>query len=155
MLEDRGDETQVTVLTTLNVTGKPAQFGRGVMNEVGGRLLNIFATNLAATLAEEPEPEPDQPEPEPASRSGAERGGWPGGCGANGAGPATTQAAGGDDGPAGERATGRQHDAGASGARRRARRRRPQRPPRRAPTTSIDELRLPRGRRAACTRTAS
>ncbi len=51
VLEDRGDETQVTVLTTLNVTGKPAQFGRGVMNEVGGRLLSIFATNLAATLA--------------------------------------------------------------------------------------------------------
>jgi hypothetical protein len=40
------------VLTTLNVTGKPAQFGRGVMNEVGGKLLTIFAANLAATLAE-------------------------------------------------------------------------------------------------------
>ncbi|HXP18384.1 MAG TPA: SRPBCC domain-containing protein, partial [Streptosporangiaceae bacterium] len=52
MLEDRGDETQVTVLTTLNVTGKPAQFGRGVMNEVGGKLLTIFAANLAAALAE-------------------------------------------------------------------------------------------------------
>src|SRR6266849_4033656 len=50
--EDRGDETHVTVHTTLNVTGKPAQFGRGVLNEVGGRLLGIFATNLAATLAE-------------------------------------------------------------------------------------------------------
>ncbi len=52
VLEDRGEETRVTVLTTLNVTGKPAQFGRGVMNEVGGKLLSIFATNLAATLAE-------------------------------------------------------------------------------------------------------
>jgi carbon monoxide dehydrogenase subunit G len=51
VLEDRGNETHVTVLTTLNVTGKPAQFGRGVMNEVGGKLLNIFAANLAATLA--------------------------------------------------------------------------------------------------------
>jgi carbon monoxide dehydrogenase subunit G len=50
VLEDRGDETHVTVRTTLNVTGKPAQFGRGVMNEVGGRLLGIFAANLAATL---------------------------------------------------------------------------------------------------------
>src|SRR5215470_2185102 len=52
LLEDRGNETHVTVLTTLNVTGKPAQFGRGVMNEVGGKLLGIFATNLAALLAQ-------------------------------------------------------------------------------------------------------
>jgi carbon monoxide dehydrogenase subunit G/predicted flap endonuclease-1-like 5' DNA nuclease len=53
VLEDRGQATHVKVLTTLNVTGKPAQFGRGVMNEVGGRLLTIFATNLAALLAEQ------------------------------------------------------------------------------------------------------
>jgi carbon monoxide dehydrogenase subunit G len=53
VLEDGGDETHVKVLTTLNVTGKPAQFGRGVMNEVGGKLLGIFATNLAAALAQD------------------------------------------------------------------------------------------------------
>src|SRR5262249_4303322 len=53
VLEDRGQATHVNVLTTLNVTGKPAQFGRGVMNEVGGRLLTIFASNLAALLAEQ------------------------------------------------------------------------------------------------------
>jgi carbon monoxide dehydrogenase subunit G len=47
VLEDRGTETHVTVHTTLNVTGKPAQFGRGVMNEVSGKLIGIFATNLA------------------------------------------------------------------------------------------------------------
>ncbi|HEX9064694.1 MAG TPA: SRPBCC domain-containing protein [Streptosporangiaceae bacterium] len=51
VLEDRGAETHVRVKTTLNVTGKPAQFGRGVMNEVSGKLLNIFAANLAATIA--------------------------------------------------------------------------------------------------------
>jgi carbon monoxide dehydrogenase subunit G len=45
-----GDETSVTVLTNLNVTGKPAQFGRGVMNEVGSRLIGIFASNLAQML---------------------------------------------------------------------------------------------------------
>lgn len=54
VLEDRGDKTDVVVLTTLNVTGRPAQFGRGVMNEVGGKLLSIFAANLATTLAEQP-----------------------------------------------------------------------------------------------------
>ncbi len=61
VLEDRGNETHVTVHTTLNVTGKPAQFGRGVMNEVGGKLLNMFATNLAATLAEPDAPVPVRP----------------------------------------------------------------------------------------------
>jgi carbon monoxide dehydrogenase subunit G len=49
-----GDQTKVTVHTTLNVTGKPAQFGRGVMAEVGGKLVGIFADNLAAMLAAEP-----------------------------------------------------------------------------------------------------
>ena len=69
-LEDHGDETHVVVLTTLSVTGKPAQFGRGVMNEVGGRLLTIFAQNLAATLAE-----PDAPaEPAAPAAPGADPG---------------------------------------------------------------------------------
>jgi len=51
VLEDRGSETHVTVHTTLNVTGKPAQFGRGVMNEVSGKLIAIFATNLADMIS--------------------------------------------------------------------------------------------------------
>ena len=53
VLQDRGHQTHVTVLTTLNVTGKPAQFGRGVMNEVGGRLLGMFAANLATLLGQQ------------------------------------------------------------------------------------------------------
>jgi carbon monoxide dehydrogenase subunit G len=53
MLEAAGDRTHVVVHTTLNVTGKPAQFGRGVMAEVGGKLIGIFADNLAAMLAAE------------------------------------------------------------------------------------------------------
>jgi carbon monoxide dehydrogenase subunit G len=53
-LKPEGDQTHVTVHTTLNVTGKPAQFGRGVLTEVGGRLIGIFADNLAAMLAAEP-----------------------------------------------------------------------------------------------------
>jgi carbon monoxide dehydrogenase subunit G len=54
MLEAAGDQTHVVVHTSLNVTGKPAQFGRGVMAEVGGKLVGIFADNLAAMLAAEP-----------------------------------------------------------------------------------------------------
>src|SRR5262245_13758993 len=49
-----GDATKVTVRTTLTVTGKPAQFGRGVMSEVGGRLIGTFADNLASSLAAAP-----------------------------------------------------------------------------------------------------
>jgi carbon monoxide dehydrogenase subunit G len=54
MLEGAGDKTHVIVHTSLNVTGRPAQFGRGVMAEVGGKLIGIFAENLAAMLAAEP-----------------------------------------------------------------------------------------------------
>ena len=47
-----GDEsTLVTMHTTLNVTGRPAQFGRGVIAEVGSRLIDKFAVNLAQQLA--------------------------------------------------------------------------------------------------------
>jgi carbon monoxide dehydrogenase subunit G len=50
-LTGEGDTTHVNVRTNLNVTGKPAQFGRGVMAEVGGKLIGIFADNLASMLA--------------------------------------------------------------------------------------------------------
>jgi carbon monoxide dehydrogenase subunit G len=49
-LADEGGQTRVTVHTTMNVTGRPAQFGRGVMADVGGRIIEKFATNLAAQL---------------------------------------------------------------------------------------------------------
>ncbi|MFI6320700.1 SRPBCC family protein [Nonomuraea sp. NPDC050556] len=52
--EDDGG-TRVRVETTFNVTGRPAQFGRGVMFEVGGKLIDRFAVNLAELLAEEPQ----------------------------------------------------------------------------------------------------
>jgi carbon monoxide dehydrogenase subunit G len=53
-LSDEGGQTKVVVHTTMNVTGRPAQFGRGVMAEVGGRIIERFATNLAALLASGP-----------------------------------------------------------------------------------------------------
>jgi carbon monoxide dehydrogenase subunit G len=54
--------TAVAVETTFNVTGRPAQFGRGVMAEVGSKLIDRFAVNLAELLAE-PVPEPPKDEP--------------------------------------------------------------------------------------------
>jgi carbon monoxide dehydrogenase subunit G len=55
-LEGKDGETRVTVRTTLNVTGRPAQFGRGVMAEVGGKLIGIFASNLAEMLTADQQP---------------------------------------------------------------------------------------------------
>ncbi|EST38339.1 hypothetical protein N566_07960, partial [Streptomycetaceae bacterium MP113-05] len=42
--------TTVTVTTDLTVTGRPAQFGRGVMAEVGEKLIGRFADCLAREL---------------------------------------------------------------------------------------------------------
>jgi carbon monoxide dehydrogenase subunit G len=47
-----GSSTRVDVLTDLNITGRPAQFGRGVMTDVGNKLLGQFADKLAAQLGE-------------------------------------------------------------------------------------------------------
>jgi carbon monoxide dehydrogenase subunit G len=52
-LQDEAGQTRVLVRTTMTVTGRPAQFGRGVMAEVGGRIIGKFATNLAAELSGE------------------------------------------------------------------------------------------------------
>jgi carbon monoxide dehydrogenase subunit G len=52
-----GDGTLVEVDTDLNITGKPAQFGRGVIQDVSDRLLDQFVAclqNKLAGPAEEP-----------------------------------------------------------------------------------------------------
>ena len=64
--------TEITVLTDLSITGKPAQFGRGVMQDVSDKLLGQFVACLEARFTEEPaaaEPAPVEPAAEP---SGAE-----------------------------------------------------------------------------------
>lgn len=48
-----GDGTSVEVLTDLVVTGKPAQFGRGVMQDVSDKLLGQFVDCLEASLGSE------------------------------------------------------------------------------------------------------
>jgi len=53
--------TRVEVVTDLVVTGKPAQFGRGVMQDVAGRIIDQFAANLSAVIAAEINPVTDQP----------------------------------------------------------------------------------------------
>jgi uncharacterized protein len=49
--ESSGQATKASMHTTMNVTGRPAQFGRGVMVEVGGKLVEQFARNLAQMIA--------------------------------------------------------------------------------------------------------
>ncbi len=75
-LHGEGDQTEVTVHTSLNVTGRPAQFGRGVMADVSAKLIGIFANNLADMLAAgngaAPEPAAAEPAvPEPAMQAAA------------------------------------------------------------------------------------
>lgn len=45
-LTDLGGETQIKVETDLAVTGRPAQFGRGIMEDVASQMLDEFAARL-------------------------------------------------------------------------------------------------------------
>ena len=52
LVEQTPTETRVDVATDLTITGKAAQFGRGVMQDVAGRLVDQFAENLAQIIGE-------------------------------------------------------------------------------------------------------
>ncbi len=47
--------TKVVVETDLHITGKVAQFGRGIMGDVSKKLINQFATNLNTMLDKQPD----------------------------------------------------------------------------------------------------
>ncbi len=53
-MQDAAGSTDVQVVTDLNVTGKPAQFGRGVMQDVSDKLLGQFVSCLEKTLSDGP-----------------------------------------------------------------------------------------------------
>ncbi|SNR94070.1 Carbon monoxide dehydrogenase subunit G [Haloechinothrix alba] len=59
-LTEDGGVTSGSVATDLTVTGRPAQFGRGMISEVGGRLLGDFSTCLGERLGTAQEPATDQ-----------------------------------------------------------------------------------------------
>ncbi|MFE2969162.1 SRPBCC family protein [Streptomyces sp. NPDC059340] len=61
-LGERDGGTAVSVRTDLTVTGRPAQFGRGVLAEVGDKLVGQFAECLARRL-EEPTDRTEPAEP--------------------------------------------------------------------------------------------
>ena len=49
-LIDKGATTEIEVDTDLNVTGKPAQFGRGVLADVSAKLVDRFAACLSEEI---------------------------------------------------------------------------------------------------------
>jgi carbon monoxide dehydrogenase subunit G len=79
MVED-GGSTKVDVDTDLTITGKPAQFGRGVMAEISGKLITQFADCLAAEItgdgastdsASNDAPQTTEPPPDVVAANGA------------------------------------------------------------------------------------
>lgn len=69
-LTELGGTTEVHVVTDLNVTGKPAQFGRGVLVDLSTKLIDQFAQRLAAEVqaggGAEPVPDTTPTSPQPA-----------------------------------------------------------------------------------------
>jgi carbon monoxide dehydrogenase subunit G len=63
-LSEHDGGTAVSVRTDLTVTGRPAQFGRGVMAEVGDKLVGQFADCLSERLHETTLSVRSEPEPE-------------------------------------------------------------------------------------------
>lgn len=61
-----GDGTKVIVHTDINISGKPAQFGRGVMADVGAKLIDTFADRLREMI------EQDEAGESPADESSAD-----------------------------------------------------------------------------------
>ena len=66
-LTETEDGTVVKVTTNLDVTGKPAQFGRGVMMEVGTKIIATFAERLEALVLEDDQAAATEPEARAAS----------------------------------------------------------------------------------------
>ena len=65
-----GDGTRVAIVTDLHLTGKVAQFGRGVLADVSAKLLDQFVASLEADVLSESvdAPEPARADSPPAPR---------------------------------------------------------------------------------------
>ncbi|SDE78990.1 SRPBCC family protein [Pseudonocardia oroxyli] len=61
MKADGPDKTEVTMVTDMTITGRPAQFGRGVISDVADKIIGQFASCLADKLTEKDEPAPAAP----------------------------------------------------------------------------------------------
>lgn len=73
-LSPSGDGTKVEVVTDLAITGKVAQFGRGMLAEVSGKLLDQFVHNLetmvlAPALSADAKASPGEPKAAPGAKA--------------------------------------------------------------------------------------
>jgi uncharacterized protein len=89
-----GDVTTGTVTSDLSITGRPAQFGRGLISEVGGKILETFANNLAADLASDSAGSTEAPAAEGGTKSDSKSTDKAGGNGGGAAGAERTGGAG-------------------------------------------------------------
>ena len=55
MVADGADRTAVTMTTDMTITGRPAQFGRGVISDVADKIIGQFAGCVASKLAPQEE----------------------------------------------------------------------------------------------------
>ena len=69
-LEPDGDGTRVTIVTDLAVTGRVAQFGRGVLADVSAKLLDQFVACLESDVLSGGTPEPVAAPPAETAESG-------------------------------------------------------------------------------------
>jgi len=69
-MTSESDGTAVEVTSDLSITGKPAQFGRGVIQDVSDKLLGQFVDCVAEQLGEQPAGEPVTSEQSPTDQPG-------------------------------------------------------------------------------------
>jgi uncharacterized protein len=71
-LTAEGERTSGVVATDLSITGKPAQFGRGMIADVGGKIIEQFSACLSEKLAIDPAPAATEPESVPVAETAAQ-----------------------------------------------------------------------------------
>ncbi len=71
-LTAEGDGTRADVVTDLTVTGRPAQFGRGMLSDVAAKLIGQFADCLAETLTGPPAAPVPSAQPVPSAAAAAD-----------------------------------------------------------------------------------
>ncbi|OZM82567.1 SRPBCC family protein [Pseudonocardia sp. MH-G8] len=71
MVADGADRTAVTMVTDMTITGRPAQFGRGVISDVADKIIGQFSACVASKLAPETAGAAASSKPAPASGAAA------------------------------------------------------------------------------------
>jgi len=74
-LQEEGDKTRVSVETDMKLTGRAAQFGRGIAQDVATKMLNRFAECLEEEIAGAPGEGAAATASEPAAEDNGSRGG--------------------------------------------------------------------------------